>query len=82
MTAVGWALLPVLNLFIAIRGRTGRSAHPTRLRQHLLHHMPMHVREAAAGAVVADGKLLVVDAKQMQCDGVEVIICDDVALGE
>ena len=40
--------------------------------------MPMHVGQAAIGAVVLDGQSLVVDAHQMQHGGVEIVGGGDV----
>ena len=46
------------------------------LRQHLLHHPPVHVGQAEVAAGVAVGQLLVVEAEQVQDRGVQVVDVD------
>ena len=43
------------------------------LCQNLPDYVPVHVREAAVGAVVAEGQLLVVEAEEVQDGGVDVV---------
>jgi len=43
------------------------------LAQNLLDHVPVHIREAAVGAVVSEGQLLVIEAEEVQDGGVDIV---------
>ena len=46
------------------------------LRQQILHHLPMHIRQTEAAALVEVGQAFVVNAQQPQHRGVEVVNVD------
>ena len=43
------------------------------LCQDVPDHVPVHVREAAVGAVVSEGQLLVIEAEEVQDGGVDIV---------
>ena len=47
-----------------------------RLRNQILHDLPMHIRQAEAAALVEVGQAFVVNAQQAQHGGVEVVNVD------
>src|SRR5215471_1987210 len=49
------------------------SAHPTRLRQNILDHLSVKIRQPAIDAIVANGQFFVVDAEEVQDGRMNVV---------